>query len=57
MKKRIKELEVDFIGGQNDPLTKEEQLSISDFIKQLKEKRSTKKKLRTTKLKKETAQQ
>lgn len=39
MKNKAKELDVDFIGGQNKPLTKEEQLSISAFIKKLKEKR------------------
>lgn len=37
MKNRAKELDVDFIGGQNLPLTKAEQLSISAFIKSLKE--------------------
>lgn len=36
MKTKLKELEVDFIGGQDKPLTKEEQLTISAFIKQLK---------------------
>ena len=36
MKKRAKELDVDFIGGQNNPLTKEEQLAISAFIKKMK---------------------
>ena len=35
MKNKSKELDVDFIGGQNKPLTKGEQLSISVFIKQL----------------------
>ncbi len=39
MKTKSKELDVDFIGGQENPLTKEEQLSISAFIKELKEKR------------------
>lgn len=38
MKNKSKELDVGFIGGQNKPLTKEEQLSISAFIKELKEK-------------------
>ncbi len=36
MKKRAKELDVDFIGGQNNPLTKKEQLAISTFIKKIK---------------------
>ena len=35
-----KELDVDFIGAQDKPLTKEEQLAISAFIKQLKEKQN-----------------
>lgn len=39
MKNKLKELDVDFIGGQNKPLTKEEQFAISSFIKKLKEKR------------------
>lgn len=38
MKTKSKELDVDFIGGQDIPLTKEEQFAISAFIKQLKEK-------------------
>jgi hypothetical protein len=38
--KKAKELDVDFIGGQNNPLTKEEQLAISVFIKQLQKKNS-----------------
>jgi hypothetical protein len=37
MKTKSKELDVDFIGGQDQPLTKEEQSAISAFIKQLKE--------------------
>ncbi len=40
MKTKSKELDVDFIGGQDKPLTKEEQLAISTFIKQLKEKQN-----------------
>jgi hypothetical protein len=40
MKTKSKELDVDFIGGQDTPLTKEEQLAISAFIKQLKEKQN-----------------
>ena len=32
MKSKLKELDVDFIGGQ-DPMTKEEELAISEFIK------------------------
>lgn len=38
MKKRKKELEVDFIGIPNSPLTKEEANAISDFIRTEKEK-------------------
>ena len=37
MKKKTKELNVDYIGGQG-PLTKEEELAISEFIKKNKEK-------------------
>ncbi|MEN9447474.1 MAG: hypothetical protein RJA25_764 [Bacteroidota bacterium] len=50
MKNKIKELDVDFIGGQNNPLTQEEQLAISNFIKQLKENEA-----KTFKLKKEAS--
>ena len=39
MKNKNKELDVDFIGGQ-EPLTKEEELLISEFIKADKEKRA-----------------
>ncbi len=49
MKNKAKELDVDFIGGQNNPLTKEEQLAISTFIRQLKEKRSKSGKRKTLK--------
>lgn len=38
MKNKLKELDVDFIGGQK-PLTKEEELAISAFIQADKEKR------------------
>jgi hypothetical protein len=38
MKNKLKELNVDFIGGQ-DPLSKKEELAISAFIKANKEKR------------------
>lgn len=41
MKKKIIELDVDFIGGQG-PLTKEEELVISEFIRKSKEKRELK---------------
>ncbi len=37
MKNKKKELDVDFIGGQGSPPTKEEQRAISTFIKRLKE--------------------
>ena len=43
MKKKSKELNVDFIGGQNDPLTREEQLAISSFLTQIKKKHKKKK--------------
>ena len=42
MKNKAKELDVDFIGGQNNPLTKEEEKAISDFIRADKEKRKLK---------------
>lgn len=42
MKNKTKELDVDFIGGQNNPLTKEEEMAISDFIRADKEKRRLK---------------
>jgi hypothetical protein len=32
MKNKAKESDVDFTGGQNNPLTKEEEKAISDFI-------------------------
>ena len=41
MKNKLKELNVDFIGGQ-EPLTKEEELAISLFIKKHKEKKQPK---------------
>ena len=37
MKPNKKELDVDFIGGK-EPLTKEEEIAISEYIKTLKEK-------------------
>ena len=49
MKNKEKELEVDFIGGQK-PMTKEEELAISEFIRAEKEKRKQQS-LRDTKLK------
>lgn len=42
MKRRTKELDVDFIGEQNRPLTKEEQLEISAFIQKQKQERLNK---------------
>jgi hypothetical protein len=33
MKNKLKELDVDFIGTQNQPITKEEELAISAFLK------------------------
>ena len=38
MKNKLKELDVDFIGGQQQPITKEEELAISAFIRASKEK-------------------
>ncbi|MBK8611871.1 MAG: hypothetical protein IPL84_18555 [Chitinophagaceae bacterium] len=49
MKNKQKELDVDFIGGQK-PMTKEEELAISEFIRAEKEKRRLKS-LRRTKTK------
>ncbi len=49
MKNKSKELDVDFIGGQK-PMTKEEELAISEFIHANKEKRKLHN-LRKTKLK------
>ena len=46
MKKRLNELDVDFIGG-NRPLTKEEEEAISKFLKSSKEKRRAPLKTRT----------
>ena len=39
MKNKLKELDVDFIGGQQQPITKEEELAISDFIRKQKVRR------------------
>jgi hypothetical protein len=52
MKNKTKELDVDFIGGQ-EPLTKTEELMISNFIKTLKE-NSNKKRRRTKRAKQTT---
>lgn len=41
MKRKIQELDVDLIGDQNRPLTKEEQLEISAFIQKLKASKKT----------------
>ncbi|MEN9570761.1 MAG: hypothetical protein RL172_1992, partial [Bacteroidota bacterium] len=41
MKNKLKPLEVDFIGGQQQPITKEEELAITNFIR----KQQTKKQL------------
>ncbi|MEO8821732.1 MAG: hypothetical protein ABI374_12865 [Ginsengibacter sp.] len=49
MKNKNKELDVDFIGGQK-PMTKEEELAISKFLRADKEKRKQQS-LRNTKLK------
>ena len=55
MKNKEKELDVDFIGGQSEPLTKEEQLAISAFIKKLKEKSNRSAKRKLSKLEKQPA--
>lgn len=39
MKNKNKELDVDFIGGQQQPITKEEELAISEFIRKQKARR------------------
>ena len=39
MKNKLKELDVDFIGEQQQPITKEEELAISDFIRKQKARR------------------
>jgi len=52
MKTKLKELNVDFIGGHG-PLTKEEQQSISAFIRANKEKR----RLQTSRKKKSPSRQ
>ena len=39
MKNKLEELDVDFIGGQQQPITKEEELAISDFIRKQKTRR------------------
>jgi hypothetical protein len=55
MKTKSKELDVDFIGGQDNPLTKEEQLAVSAFIKQLKEKQNKSDKRKLVKTDKQIA--
>ena len=42
MKNKLKELDVDFIGGQQQPITKDEELAISAYIRASKEKRQLK---------------
>ena len=42
MKNKSKELDVDFIGGQERPLSKEEQAAISAFLQERKEQRRNK---------------
>lgn len=41
MKNKLKELDVDFIGGQHQPITKDEELAISNFIHKQKVKRQS----------------
>jgi hypothetical protein len=40
VKNKTKELDVDYIGGQGKPLTKEEELAITNFINNLRVKRA-----------------
>ena len=40
MKNKTKELDVDYIGGQGKPLTKEEEFAITNFINKLRVNRS-----------------
>ncbi|MDR2205016.1 MAG: hypothetical protein LBE36_02500 [Flavobacteriaceae bacterium] len=54
-KNKSKELDVDFIGEQNKPMTQEELFSISVFLKQLKQKRNTTAKRKIPKLEKQFA--
>lgn len=49
MKSKLRELDVDFIGGQNNPLKRQEQISISMFIKKLKDSRNKRMKRKTAK--------
>lgn len=42
MKKNMKALDVDFIGDQNSPVTKDEEALISKAIQELKQKRKRK---------------
>ena len=51
MKNKLKELDVDFIGGQKPP-TKEEELAISAFIKEKKRLQASRKTKRTARQKK-----
>lgn len=55
MKKKTIELNVDYIGGQG-PLTKEEELAISEFIRKNKEKQARKKLRAKSKIKNKTHQ-
>jgi hypothetical protein len=55
MKTKSKELDVDFIGGQDNPPTKEEQLAVRAFIKQLKEKQNKSDKRKLVKTDKQIA--
>lgn len=56
MKNKAKELDVDFIGGQNNPLTNEEEKAISDFIRADKEKRKLKDLMKKTTAKRKEKQ-
>jgi hypothetical protein len=49
VKNKTKELDVDYISGQGKPLTKEEELAITNFINNLRVKRSKIMKRKVTK--------
>jgi hypothetical protein len=56
MKNKAKELDVDFIGGQNNPMTKEEEKAISDFVRADKEKHKLKELMKKTTAKRKEKQ-
>jgi hypothetical protein len=56
MKNKSKELDVDFIGGQ-DSLTKEEELAISEYIRNYKKKQANNKEQAGKRVRKKVATQ